>query len=81
MIANERTQNTMSPQGGARPGAGRKAGSGAGRTVITVSMSLKPDEKQELDRVCAELGVTQSEFLRLALRQAGVLAVLHKEGR
>ncbi len=79
MIA-ERT-NTMTPQGGARAGAGRPKGSGSGRTVVTVSMSLKPEEKAQLDAVCAELGITQSDFVRLALRHAAVLAVLHREGK
>lgn len=74
----ERTQDTMTPRGGAREGAGRPAGSGKGTKRKAVSMSMTDEEKAELDRVCAEMDITQSDFLRLALRHAAVLAVLYK---
>lgn len=78
---NEGTRDTMTPQGGARPGAGRPKGSGTGTKRKAVSMSMTDEEKAELERVCAEMGITQSDFMRLALRHAAVLAVLHqKEG-
>lgn len=42
-------------RGGARKGAGRKPGSGAGRTVITSSVSLPPDLWDKLDAIRGEL--------------------------
>ena len=80
MIA-ERTIDTMSPRGGARPGAGRPEGSGTGTKRKAVAISLTEEEKAELDRISGELGITNSDFVRLALRHAAVLAALHKETR
>ena len=71
----------MSPRGGAREGAGRKLGSGEGRKRKAVAISLTDEEKAELDAISAELGITNSDFIRLALRHAAVLAALHKETR
>jgi len=36
-------------RGGARPGAGRKKGSGTGRKVVSKSISLPPDAWVEID--------------------------------
>lgn len=80
-MISERTIDTMSPRGGPRPGSGRKLGSGAGRQVVTVSVSLSPEEREQLTAICAEMDITQSDFMRLALRHAAVLAALHKETR
>ncbi len=80
-MISERTINTMSPRGGARPGAGRKEGSGQGRKRKAVAISLTDEEKAELDAISNELGITNSDFIRLALRHAAVLAALHKETR
>ena len=60
---------------------GRPKGSGDGRQVVTVSVSLSPEERERLTAICAELDITQSDFMRLALRHAAVLAALHKETR
>ncbi len=72
--------DTMTPQGGARPGAGRPTGSGTGRKRLAVAISLQPEEKEELERICAELGIGQSDFVRLALKHSAVLAALYREG-
>mgnify|MGYP000977471479 FL=1 len=47
---------------------------------LAVAISLQPEEKEELERICAELGMTQSDFVRLALKHGAVLAALHREG-
>jgi hypothetical protein len=78
MIA-ERTIDTMTKPTGRPPG--RPKGSGEGRQVVTVSVSLTPEERKTLTEVCAEMGITQSDFVRLALRHAAVLAALHKESK
>ena len=75
---NAERVDTMTPRGGTREGAGRPTGSGTGTKRKAVSMSMTDEEKAELERVCAEMGITQSDFLRLALRHAAVLAVLNK---
>lgn len=41
----------MSTRGGKRPGAGRPSGSGKGRTVATVSITLPPELRDKLDRI------------------------------
>lgn len=74
----ERTIDTMTKPTGRPPG--RPKG-GAGRQVVTVSVSLTPEERETLTEVCASLGITQSDFVRLALRHAAVLAALHKESK
>ena len=79
-MITERT-NTMSPRGGTREGAGRPTGSGSGTKRKAVAVSLTEEEKAELDRISAELGISNSDFVRLALKHAAVLAVLHKEGK
>tara|TARA_B100001093_G_scaffold464346_1_gene481149 strand:- start:1107 stop:1301 length:195 start_codon:yes stop_codon:yes gene_type:complete len=43
-----KTKNT---HGGARKGAGRPKGSGKGRTVVTRSVSMKPEIWAEIDRL------------------------------
>ncbi len=78
-MITEGTNDTMTKKTGNPPG--RPRGSGAGRQVVTVSVSLSPEERDRLTEVCAEMEITQSDFFRLALRHAAVLAVLHKEGR
>lgn len=80
-MITEGTIDTMSPRGGARPGAGRKKDSGQGRKRKAISISLTDEEKAELDAISAELGITNSDFVRLALRHAAVLAALAKETR
>ena len=72
--------NTMSPRGGTREGAGRPTGTGTGTKRKAVAISLTEEEKAELDRISGELGISNSDFVRLALRHAAVLAVLHKAG-
>jgi hypothetical protein len=79
-MITERT-NTMSPRGGTREGAGRPTGSGSGTKRKAVSISLTEEEKAELDRISAELGISNSDFVRLALMHSAVLAVLYKEGK
>ena len=79
-MITERT-NTMSPRGGTREGAGRPTGTGTGTKRKAVSVSLTEEEKAELDRISAELGISNSDFVRLALKHAAVLAVLYKEGK
>lgn len=80
-MISERTIDTMSPRGGAREGAGRKLGSGEGRKRKAVAISLTDEEKAELDAISAELGITNSDFVRLALKHRAVLAALAKETR
>jgi hypothetical protein len=41
----------MSARGGKRPGAGRPAGSGSGRNVITRSVSMLPESWEQLDHL------------------------------
>lgn len=41
---------TKKPHGGARPGAGRKLGSGKGRKAVTRSISMQPESWDKLDR-------------------------------
>ena len=53
---------------------------GTGRKRLAVAISLQPEEKEALERICAELGMTQSDFVRLALKHGAVLAALHREG-
>ena len=79
-MITERT-NTMSPRGGTREGAGRPTGSGSGTKRKAVAVSLTEEEKAELDRISAELGISNSDFVRLALMHSAVLAVLYKEGK
>lgn len=43
------------PRGGARKGAGRKLGSGKGRTVVTASISMPPEKWEKLDSARGEL--------------------------
>jgi hypothetical protein len=76
----EGTQDTMTPRGGAREGAGRPTGTGTGTKRKAVSISMTDEEKAQLDAACAEMGITQSDFMRLALRHVEVLAALHKKG-
>lgn len=79
-MITERT-NTMSPRGGTREGAGRPTGTGSGTKRKAVAVSLTEEEKAELDRISAELGISNSDFVRLALMHSAVLAVLYKEGK
>ncbi len=67
--------------GGKRPGAGRPAGSGTGRRRVAVSISLQPAEREELAAMCQKLGISQSDFVRLAMRHSAVLAALAAETR
>lgn len=80
-MITERTLDTMSPRGGSREGAGRPKGSGTGTKRRAVAISLTDEEKAELDAISAELGITNSDFVRLALKHKAVLAALHKETR
>jgi hypothetical protein len=72
----------MSPRGGRRtPGEGRKLGrprihpegEPRPRETIPTTISLYPDEHAQLDAICAELGIGQSDFVRRAIAHAWVL--------
>jgi hypothetical protein len=47
--------NNKTTRGGARKGAGRKLGSGAGRKVITSSINLAPELWAKLDDLRGEI--------------------------
>jgi hypothetical protein len=78
---------TMSPRGGKRdPGPGKTigrpqgtTGTGSGTKRKAIAISLQPDEETKLDAICASMGLNRSDFVRLAMRHAGVLAALKQE--
>ena len=53
--------NNKTTRGGARKGAGRKLGSGAGRKVITSSINMLPEIWAKLDDLRA--GLTRSAWI------------------
>ena len=55
-------------RGGAREGAGRKPGSGAGRTVTTSSINLPPELWDKLDALRGEL--TRSAWIATKIKNA-----------
>jgi hypothetical protein len=55
-------------RGGARPGAGRKSGSGKGRTVITRSVSMEPETWDKLDALRA--GKSRGQWIADKVRRA-----------
>ena len=55
-------------RGGKREGAGRKAGSGAGRTVTTSSLNLSPELWGRLDALRGEL--TRSAWIAAKIKNA-----------
>jgi hypothetical protein len=55
-------------RGGAREGAGRKAGSGAGRKVITSSINLPPELWDKLDAIRGE--ATRSSWIATKIKAA-----------
>jgi hypothetical protein len=56
------------PRGGARKGAGRKAGSGTGRTVVTSSVNLPPELWAKLDALRGES--TRSDWIAAKIKNA-----------
>lgn len=55
-------------RGGKREGAGRKAGSGTGRTVTTSSINLPPELWDKLDALRGEL--TRSAWIAAKIKNA-----------
>jgi hypothetical protein len=55
-------------RGGAREGAGRKAGSGAGRTVTTSSINLPPELWDKLDAIRGD--ATRSAWIAAKIKAA-----------
>ena len=84
---NQREDYTMSPRGGKRePGPGKtigrptgSTGTGSGTKRKAIAISLQPEEEAKLDAICASMGLNRSDFVRLAIRHAGVLAALKQE--
>ena len=55
-------------RGGARKGAGRKPGTGTGRTVTTSSINLPPELWEKLDALRGEL--TRSAWIAAKIKNA-----------
>jgi len=54
------------PRGGKRAGSGRKAGGGKGRTAITRSISMQPEDWERFDR--QQEGMSRGGFLSKVLK-------------
>jgi hypothetical protein len=57
---------------------GRPKGTTKPNTRRAVSINLSPSEHEALKVASEQLGMTQSEFVRLALRHAKLLAAIKK---
>ena len=63
------------PHGGLRPGAGRPPmpENEKGTERVAVSVSLKPEERERLRVICAELDINQSDMMRFIIARPWLL--------